>query len=87
MIFEYDDNKSATNKEKHGVDFVEAQAIWQDENALELPGRIVDGEARFIVIGRVGAKLRAAAITYRGEAIRIISVRRARKNEIAAYES
>ena len=42
MKFEYDEKKSQINKEKHGIDFVEAQKLWQDEEALVIPANIVD---------------------------------------------
>ena len=74
------------NMEKHGVDFVEAQALWDDPDRLEIPARTED-EPRFLVIGRLGEKLWSAIITYREEAVRIISVRRARDEEIELYES
>lgn len=85
MMLEYDPGKSATNLEKHGIDFEAAQALWADELLLEIPARTAD-ETRFLVIGRIGERHWAAIITYRREAIRIISVRRARNQEIAYYE-
>lgn len=86
MRFEYDPAKSAANKAKHGVDFDEAQALWADPQLLEAPARI-DGEPRFLVIGMIGAQHWTAIWTPRGEAARIISVRRARKEEVAYYEN
>ncbi len=86
MNFEFDPSKSTSNREKHGIDFVEAQALWQDGNRLEIPARTVD-EARSIVIGQIHGKVWSAIITYRGENIRIISVRRARDEEVELYES
>jgi uncharacterized DUF497 family protein len=50
MRFEYDEVKSRINKEKHGIDFVEAQNLWQDENALIVPANIVDEEIRYALI-------------------------------------
>ena len=86
MRFEYDPAKSASNKAKHGVDFEEAQALWNDRQRLEAPAR-TDDEPRFVVIGKIDGKHWAAIWTPRGDAIRIISVRRARKEEIEHYES
>ncbi len=85
-MFDYDKNKSNTNKSKHGIDFEHAQLLWEDECRLEIPARTT-GEARFVVIGRIGVVLWCAVITYRGERVRIISVRRARKKEVTFYES
>ena len=84
MRFEFDAAKSAANGRKHGIDFVEAQALWADPDRLETPARTVD-EPRFQVIGRIGGTVWSAFITYRHESIRIISVRRARAEEEARY--
>jgi len=85
MIFEFDPPKSTINKKKHGIDFIEAQALWEDPDLLEIPARTTD-EQRFLVIGKVAAIHWSGVITYRGENIRIISVRRARDEEIEIYE-
>ena len=86
MDFEYDRAKSASNKKKHGIDFIEAQAIWTDIDRLELPG-ISDDEQRALIIGRISDKCWTAVITHRNDRIRIISARRARVGEIKLYES
>ena len=85
MSFEFDQRKSDANQTKHGIDFRTAQAIWFDMNRLEIPARSVT-EARYQVIGRFGGEVWSAFVTYRGDAIRIISVRRARQEEKAAYD-
>lgn len=85
MNYEYDPNKSAANRIKHGIDFEDAQALWLDKDAIVQNARS-DTEPRFIVIGRIRKLFWAAFITCRDETIRIISVRRARKEEIADYE-
>lgn len=85
VSFEFDARKSAANQRKHGIDFVDAQALWDDPDFLEIPARTV--EPRFIVIGVVKNKHWTGIITYRGENIRIISVRRSRSEEVAIYES
>jgi len=85
MEFEFDPAKSARNKEKHGIDFVEAQALWDDSELLEVPARTED-EPRLLVIGQMDDKHWSAVITYREERIRIISVRRSRPREIELYE-
>lgn len=86
MDFEYDEAKSQANKRKHGLDFVEAQRLWSDPDLLEIPARTSD-EPRFLVIGSMDEKLWSAVITYRNERIRIISARRARREERELYES
>jgi len=85
-MFEYDSLKSEANKKKHGIDFEEAQAFWNDSNLLEIPAKTVD-EPRHLIIGMIEDKYWSAVITYRDMNIRIISVRRSRKEEVALYES
>ena len=86
MEFEFDGRKSLANKAKHGIDFHEAQQLWDDPNLIEIPARTED-EPRWVLVGRIGERCWSAVATYRADRIRIISVRRARKEEIAIYES
>ena len=86
MEFEFDAKKSAMNKRKHGIDFIEAQALWEDPDRLQVPARTED-EARFMLIGKIGHKHWSAIFTLRGEKTRIISVRHSRAKEVEAYES
>ncbi len=86
MYFEFDPKKSDSNKKKHGIDFIEAQELWGDVDLLEIPAKTTD-ESRFLVIGKIDEKHWARIITYRNDNIRIISVRRARNEEIELYES
>jgi hypothetical protein len=85
MEFVFDRLKSEKNKGKHGIDFVEAQLIWEDVDRIEIPARTED-EPRYLVIGRIENKCWSAIITYRKERVRIISVRRSRKEEMEIYE-
>lgn len=86
MKFEFDPDKSAANKVKHGIDFDEVQALWDDPDLLEIPARTTD-ETRSLVIGNMEGKLWSGVITYRGDTIRIISARRSRPEEVALYET
>jgi uncharacterized DUF497 family protein len=86
MGFEYDPEKSAENKRKHGVDFEDAQRLWSDPVLLEIPARVSD-ELRWVVIGKMNEKHWSAVITRRSDNVRIISVRRSRDEEIEIYES
>ncbi len=90
MEFKFDPDKSVANRLKHrlkhGLDFIDAQALWDDPDLLEVP-LIADDEPRNLVIAQIGAKHWAAIMTYRGTRIRLISVRRARDNEVKLYES
>ena len=86
MEFEFDGKKSRTNKARHGIDFIEAQALWEDMDLLEVPAKIED-EPRSIVIGKIAGKHWSAIIAWRNEKIRIISVRRSRREERELYEN
>lgn len=86
MYFEFDETKSQSNLQKHGIDFVDAQSLWDDPMLLEIPAKTED-EPRYLVIGMINQKHWSAVITYRGSHIRLISVRRARTEEVALYES
>ena len=86
MNFEFDPNKSETNKVKYGIDFIDAQALWDDPDLLEIPAKTAD-ELRFLVVGKIGDKHWSSIITYRDDNIRIISVRRSRSEEVQLYES
>ena len=86
MHFEFDPKKSNSNKQKHGIDFVAAQALWDDPDLLEIPARTED-EQRFLVVGKIHGKHWSGVITYRTDTIRIISVRRSRSEEVDVYES
>ncbi len=86
MEFEFDPQKSDSNKIKHGIDFNEAQELWDDPDLIEIPIRTSD-EPRYLVIARISREHWSAVITYRGEKIRFISVRGSRKEEVHIYES
>ncbi len=86
IVFEFDAAKSQTNLLKHGINFIDAQQLWNDPMLLEIPAKTED-EPRFLMIGLIGTKHWSAVITYRGENIRLISVRRSRTEEVALYES
>ncbi len=85
MRFEWDNSKNLSNLAKHGIDFETARNLWVDENRIEIwaPHPV---ENRGIMIGKHQEKLWTAIFTVRGDVIRIISVRRARKKEVKLYE-
>ena len=84
--FEFDEVKSRANFTKHGIDFVEAQHLWDDPKSVVIPAETRD-EPRFLLIGKIGRKHWSAVFTVRMRKVRIISARRARKEEVALYES
>lgn len=86
MMFEYNLEKSKSNKIKHGIDFEEAQVLWEDAFLLKVLSKY-QIEKRFLFIGKIQDKHWSAITTYREKTIRFISVRRARKQEIEFYEA
>ena len=65
MEFEFDEQKSAANQVKHGIDFVLAQALWLDDSLVEVPARTQD-EPRLLVVGMIGGRHWSAIVTYPG---------------------
>jgi hypothetical protein len=86
LLFQFNEEKSQSNLEKHGIDFHATQELWKDPDLLEIKAKS-QNEPRFLVIGRIMGKHWSAVITYRNESIRLISVRRSRKKEVELYES
>ncbi len=86
ITFELDETKSQTNLEKHGINFIDAQLLWNDPGLLEVPAKTED-EPRYLIVGVINNRHWSAVITYREENIRLISVRRSRTEEVALYES
>jgi uncharacterized protein len=86
MIFEFDKRKSESNKRKHGINFIEAQALWEDPERIEVPAN-TQVEERFVLTGKIEDTHWSAVFTVRGDNTRIISVRCARKQEVNEYES
>ena len=86
ISFEFDQRKSQANASKHGIDFVEAQRLWDDGTLLQVPAK-TDDEPRFVMIGLIDNKHWSAVITYREERVSIISVRRSRNEGVTLYES
>lgn len=85
MEFEFDPKKSDNNNKKHGINFYEAQVLWDDPDLIEIPVKTSD-EPRFLVIGKIAGRHWSGVITYRDDKIRIISARRSRNEEAKIYE-
>jgi uncharacterized DUF497 family protein len=86
ITFEFDETKNQANLKKHGIDFIDAQLLWNDPRLLEIPAKTED-EPRYLVVGVINNKHWSAVITYREANVRLVSVRRSRTEEIALYES
>ena len=84
-MFEFDSNKSKSNKDQHGIDFETAAKLWEDPERLIIPARTED-EPRYLLIGKYENDIWSAVFTIRNEKIRIISVRKSRKNEKEIYQ-
>jgi hypothetical protein len=84
MKFEYDPNKSEINKNKHGIDFDEAQELWLDPQRIEIEAKTV-GELRKLLIAQLCDEIWSLIFTMRDGKIRLISARKARKNEKEIY--
>jgi len=86
-LFEWDADKAATNRRKHGVSFEEAESVFDDPSQqVEFDQEHSDREDRWIVLGLSSRfRLLLVAYTKRHEAIRIISARRANKTETRRY--
>lgn len=87
MEFEWDDAKRAGSLDKHGIDFARAITIWRGDLIDPAATRVVDGEERLMALGTIGDDdlIICVVYTWRGEARRIISVRRARRYERQRY--
>ena len=82
--FEFDPAKSAANSGKHQIDFLDAQELWTVP-AYDQPSPFVR-ESRRLRTGKLADLIWTAVYTLRGERVRLISVRRARTEEVATYE-
>jgi len=86
MEIEFDKNKSTSNKIKHGIDFYEAQRLWEDPERIIIPARS-NNEVRFVMIARIEEEYWSVIYTLRENVVRIISVRKSRQNEKEIYQS
>ena len=84
IIFKFDQSKSQANLVKYGIDFIDAQQLWNDLNLLEISAKTID-EPRSLLIGRINNKYWSSVI-YQDGNIRIILVRRSRLEEVSLYE-
>ena len=86
LVFEYDPDKSVANLAKHGIDFDDAQALWDDDKRVAGFTFAGGDDERLMVVGRIGDRLWTAVVTYREEVTRLISVRRSRPKEERQYD-
>ena len=86
MIFEWDENKRAINRERHKLDLIDGQMLFDGRPVISYPSPR-HGEQRTVTVGLVGIKFYAVVWTERGDATRLISFRRARRGEETAYQA
>jgi uncharacterized DUF497 family protein len=85
--FEWDESKAAANRRKHGIEFADATAVFEDDRALTVEDEIsaVD-EQRMLTLGRDAlGRLVVVAYTWREDRIRLISARAATRSERREY--
>jgi uncharacterized protein len=80
---EWNEEKAASNRRKHGIDFDEAIEIFYGTSLLRRSDR--NAEERWLAIGETEGRVVAVIFTWRGDTLRLISARRARRNEKRAY--
>ncbi len=85
MTFEFDHQKSGSNKEKHGIDFNQAKNLWSDPGRVIIEARTTE-ERRYLMLAQWEGSLWSAVYTIRNGTTRIISVRKSRDNEKEIYK-
>lgn len=83
--FIWDEQKRLSNIEKHGIDFQDAIEVFGDPDALSFKSKAGRGEDRYLIIGRCKGRVIAVVFTWRGDTIRVISARVARREERQRY--
>ena len=86
MKFEWDDNKNETNIQRHGIDFHDAALIFEHPTLIKHDIRKDYGEKRLVGLGLLFEVEVVIVFTNRSRAIRVISIRRANKNERKVYQ-
>ena len=88
MDFQFDPAKAAGNLRKHGVSFADAEGVFMDPLSLHRIDPDAEDEERFVAIGEgTAGQLLVVIYTLRGDAVRLISTRRATPAETRSYES
>jgi len=86
--FQYDPTKAASNLKKHGASFADAEGLFFDPLAIHQPDPDAEDEERFVAVGMGSAGIILVVVyTLRGEEIRLISARRATRQEVKSYEN
>jgi uncharacterized DUF497 family protein len=86
MLFEWDEDKRRQNLRKHGIDFIDVQAIWSDAVLEYSSDQTHHDEERYLAIGELHGQCIAVIYTWRGDTRRLISARKARRYEQKNYQ-
>ena len=87
MNVDWDPNKANANRANHGVSFPDAEVVLYDPNGITREDDSAEGEQRFVTVGLDAlARMLVVVYTYRGDTIRMISARKATRNEVRTYE-
>jgi uncharacterized DUF497 family protein len=87
MNYQWDSVKAKANVKKHGVEFADAVGVFDDPDAITIEDQDSEGEQRFLSIGAdILGRIIVVAYTYRGDDLRLISARKATKQEVRIYE-
>jgi len=84
-LFVWDERKRHSNVVKHGIDFQDAIEVFSDPDALSIKSRAEHEEDRHLIVGRCKGRVIAVIFTWRGDTIRVISARIARREERQRY--
>jgi uncharacterized protein len=84
-MFTWDARKRLENLRKHGFDFADAHLVFQGLTATEEDSRAAYGERRFVTVGMLNGRNVVVIHTQRSDGIRIISMRKATRNEAQTY--
>ncbi len=87
MLYEFDPNKDRLNFQKHGLSFAEAENFEWDSALVRKDTRRIYAEPRFQALGLIGQRVHVLVFCLRGDAVRIISLRKAHSKEVASYDS
>ncbi len=87
MSYQWDPVKAKSNVKKHGLEFADSTGVFDDPEAITMEDSDSEGEKRFLSIGLdVLGRIIVVTYTYRGDDIRLISARKATKQEVRIYE-
>ncbi|MBN4667222.1 BrnT family toxin [Pandoraea nosoerga] len=86
MNTEFDPTKDQSNREKHGLSLALAEAFEFETALIEIDDRRDYAEERFVALGLIDTRVHVMVFTVRGEAIRVISLRKANRREVKRYD-